>query len=290
MRTLRLSLVGAVILALLGGLGGTVIAQTEGEDASEGVAQETLFELLIPSEALPEDFLRLIVEQWTLAAGSDSSDGLANSASNKAFRGRAIVVDSGELLIEPVVDALVWRSDGTEAETVLAGEAVTVAAGDAIFLPAIPDAEVDAEAMLRLANPGSEDATALSFHTRQASGTFTGYPPGLTLGDWDMGFAPQSMEPFDDVDVLFRLTRITGGPGAPIPLPDAPAIALYYVEEGDLELTTSGPRGEFVFEWPAGRNGNLTRNEGIEETLDIMGDAPASVLELAAIPQPSTAE
>jgi|GEM_PF-5349458 len=289
MRTLRLSLAGSVILVLLGGLGGAVMAQSEEASGAE-VASETVFELLIPSEALPEDFVKLVVEQWTLAAGSDSSDDFAATASNEWLRGRAIVVDSGEFVITPVTDALLWRGAGTDREVAPAGETVSVAVGDAIFLPAIPDAEVDAEAVLGLANPGSEDATALSFHTHQRGGTFYGFPQGLMLGDWDMAFSPQTMEPFDDIDVLFRLTRITGGPGAPIPLPDAPTIALYYVEEGDLELTMSGPGGDFVFEWPAGRNGSLTRNEGIEESLDVVGDAPASILELSAIPQPLPAE
>ncbi|MEA2025118.1 MAG: hypothetical protein U9O18_00360, partial [Chloroflexota bacterium] len=206
------------------------------------------------------------------------------------LRGRGIVVDSGEFLITPITDALLWRGAGSDQEVAPAGEAVTVAVGDAIFLPAVPDAEVDPEMELGLVNPGTEDATAVTFHTHQRGGTFYGFPQGLTLGDWDIAVSPQTMEPFDDVDVLFRLTRISGGPGAPIPLPDAPTIAVYYVEEGDLELTMSGARGDFVFEWPAGRNGFLTRNEGIEETLDIVGDAPASVLELSAIPQPSTAE
>ena len=273
-------------MALLGGLSGAVVAQ--GEEAGDSdVVSETVFELLIPSEAMPEDFVRLRVEDWTLAAGTDAFDSFPTNARNEAMRGRAIVVDSGEFVIEPVVDALVWRGAGDEPVIAPAGEVVTVTLGEAIFLPAIPDAEVDPEASLRTANPGSEDATARSFHAHQAGGTFSGFPSGLTLGDWDMAVNLQAMEPFDDVDVLFRLTRISGGPGAPIPTAEAPAVGLYYVEEGDVEQVASGPGGESVLDWPAGKNGFLPRTEGVEQPLYVVGDADASVLELAAIPQPS---
>ena len=91
----------------------------------------------------------------------------------------------------------------------LAGEPVTLAVGDAIFLPAIPIDEVDDEAPIVFANPGSEAVTARSFHTHQEDGTFYGYLPGLTLGDWDMAgpFDPATIEAMAGTDVLFRLSR-----------------------------------------------------------------------------------
>lgn len=287
MRTLRLSLVGAAMLALLSGLGGTALAQDEPSGAT---ASEVVWELLIPSEALPHDFVKLVVEDWTLAPGADTTDSAASVLKNEALRGRGLVVENGQLLITPATDAMLWRVAEGDPQASAAGETVTLAVGDAIFLPAGPVDEADSETPIGIANPGTEAVTARSFHTHQSRGSFYGYPQGLTLGDWDMAdsFEPAAKEALNGVDVLFRLSRITGEPGAPMPTTDP--VAMYFVEAGALELTSSGPGGESVFEWPTGKNGLMVRLEGLENTLRVAGDADATALEFAAIPQPTPVE
>ena len=289
MRTLRLSLAITVALTLLG-LSGAVLAQDEGPSAA-GVVAEVVWELPIPSEALPEEFVKLGVDGWTLAPGADSTESTNSVLGNEALRGRGLVVEGGSLVITPATDALLWRGTGGSSETSPLGETVTLAVGDAIFLPAVPDAEVEREAPIGIANPGDQEATALSFHTHQQGGTFYGYPLGLTLGDWDMAatFDPVARETLDGADVLFRLTRFTAEPGSLIPTTDG-AVGLYFVETGNLEQVASGPGGEISSEWPAGKNGFLYRAEGLEHTLSVIGDTTATVLELAAIPQPIPAE
>jgi len=248
------------------------------------VASETLFELTIPSAALPDDFAYFVVEDLTLAADTVSIDDYRTSQANESMRGRAFLVESGEFLFEPTADALLWQGSGTEPKVAPAGEAVTVRPGEAIFLPAMSDTEVDGENYLRIANLGSEDATARSFHTCDLT-PFGGLASGLSIGDWNEGgHFGHLKEPFAGVDVLFRLTRWSGGPGAAFPMVDPPALAHYFVESGTLEWTASGPGGESTKEWQTGRDFFPPLLAEVEQTLAVMGDDTASVLELVAIP------
>ena len=291
MRTLRLSLAVMVTLALLGMPVGTALAQ--GDEAAEAeVFTEVVWELPIPASALPDDFVKLVMEDWTLAPGTDTSDTRASVLGNEANRGRGLIIESGELVITPATDALLWRGSTGDAETSPAGEPVTLAVDDAIFLPAVPIDEVDDEAPIVFANPGSEAVTARSFHTHQEDGTFYGYLPGLTLGEWDMAgpFDPATIEAMAGADVLFRLSRIIGEPGAELPTIAPPGFGLYFVESGDLEQVSVGPDREFVFEWPTGRNAVLSVTEGVEKTVRVAGDEAGTLLEFAAIPQPSSSE
>jgi hypothetical protein len=291
MLTLRLSLAATVTLALLGSPVGTALAQ--GDQAGEAeVFTEVVWELSIPGSALPDDFVKLVMEDWSLAPGTDTSDSGASVLGNEANRGRGVIIESGELVITPATDALLWRGATGDAETSPAGDSVTLAVGDAIFLPAIPIDEVDDEAPIVFANPGSEAVTARSFHTHQEDGTFYGYLPGLTLGDWDMAgpFDPATIEAMAGTDVLFRLSRIIGGPGAELPTIAPPGFGLYFVESGDLEQVSVGPEREIVIDWPTGRNALLSATEGVEKTVRVAGDEAATLLEFAAIPQPSSSE
>jgi hypothetical protein len=281
---------GALVFALGGVLlisqpfnqqGGSVPGAAPG-DAE--VTNETLFELTIPSAALPDDFAYFVVEDLTLAADTVSIDDYRTSQANESMRGRAFLVESGEFLFEPTTDALLWPGSGQAPQVAPAGEAVTVRPGEAIFLPAMADTEVDGENYLRIANPGSEDATARSFHTCDLT-PFGGLASGLSIGDWDEGgYFGHLKEPFAGVDVLFRLTRWSGGPGAALPLVDPPAVAHYFVESGTLERTVSRPGGEFTDEWRTGKDFFPPLFGEVEQTLAVMGDDTASVLVLVAIP------
>ena len=61
------------MLVLLGGTVGSALAQDEPTDAGP-TSSEVLWELRIPSQALPDDFVKLVVEDWTLAPGIDTTD------------------------------------------------------------------------------------------------------------------------------------------------------------------------------------------------------------------------
>jgi hypothetical protein len=286
MRTLRLSLVGTVVLVLLGGTGGAALAQDEVSGETEAMS-DVVWELAIPNEAIPDDFVKLIMEDWTLDPGIDTSGDPTSVLGNEALRGRGLVIESGEVEVTPATQAMLWRGAEGDPELSVAGEPVRLGSGDAIYLPAIPDADVDKAAPMAFVNPGTEPATARSFHLHQNEGSFYGYLPGITLGPWDMagGFDATTHEAMNGVDILLRLTRMTGAPGASMPAAAAPAFGLYFVEDGHVELVTSGPGGEFVFDWPVGQNGLLPRTEGVEASLRVGGEGEATVFEFAAIPQ-----
>ena len=284
MGALRASSIGAVVMTAVLAASATAVAQDEGPDGA-GVERDVLWELMIPTEALPTDFVKLVAEDWTVAPGADSAGSTASVLGNEAFRGRGVVIESGELIVMPAADAMLWRDTAADPVVVPAGETVTLAVGEAIFLPAIPVEEVDDQAPLVVANPGAEPVSAQSFHTHQVGGSFYGYLPGVTLGPWDMAtdFGMMIDELLNDTDITFRLSKITAEPGATIPV--AEPLGLYYVDDGELEQIASGSGGDFAQAWPTGMNGYAIAAEGVERSIRVVGDAPATVLELSAMPQ-----
>ena len=173
----------------------------------------------------------------------------------------------------------------TAAFGILRDQAVTLGPGDAIFLPAIPADEVDEEAVLRVANPGSQEATAYTFHKHDLDGgPWLGFPDGVTLDGWDYALGLAPWDPFNGTDVHVRLSRLTGEPGTMIPVPEPPGVGLYYVESGVLDQVTAGPEREFTTAWRSRHNGSITSTENLEKTLEITGDGPASLLALAVVP------
>ena len=148
-----------------------------GQD-DEGVSSETLFEITIPADALPEALEKVNIETLTVAAGVDVSIGVEN----ESLRGKALYVDSGELVLEPMVDALLRPQDaalGSAPVIAPAAEEVLLLPGDLVFLPAIPFDELREDAVIRIANPGSEPARMIGFHTHERGGQFPGFPAGI---------------------------------------------------------------------------------------------------------------
>jgi hypothetical protein len=243
---------------------------------------EVLFDAVLQTEVLPPGFVKVEAARWILAPGSDSLSSLAN----EGLRGLIIIVDSGAFLIEPAADASVWRAPESDPVVARKGEAVSLHPGDAIFLPAIPGDEVDEEAMLRLANLGTEKASAYTFHTHdQDGGPSLGSPEGVSFEGWDSGLGLWPyVDSFNGTDVHFRLSRLTGEPGTKIAVPESPGIGLYYVESGTLEQVTTGPEREYSRTWEPGHRGGIVHDEVLEKTLEIAGDGPAPLLELAVVP------
>jgi hypothetical protein len=59
---------------------------------------------------------------------------------NEGIRGRFMYVESGELVITPMVDSPVWQAGaarGGDARVAQAGEPVGLGSGDLIFLPVL---------------------------------------------------------------------------------------------------------------------------------------------------------
>jgi len=276
----------AVLFALVGT--GLLISMADGPASVPGApaaesspSDGVLFELTIPPDALGDHLSKVGVERWIVASGADA----VIKAANEAYRGRGIVVDEGEFDVTPFAEALLWRAaDGPGAARSIApaGELTTLTAGDAIFLPVIPEEELDPRDVLRISIPGDGDATAWSFHTHQSVGSFLGYPEGLTIGAWDASFSsPDMVAPLMDGGAVFRLTRSTVDPRTSLDIADAPELAIYHVERGELEYVL----GAFSEGWPAGRRGGVVWPiASTEQTLTATADEPTRFLRLDVMP------
>ena len=293
----------SVIVVLFGGFllagvlttpqeSGLAPAQGTGMPAATG---ESSFELAIPRWALPDDPTALEAGDWTLEAGTDVTGEPQASQANESMRNRAFMVTSGSFLIEPTTEALLWRAPGAAPEITPAGEAVTLQPGEAIYLPAVRADDIDPERYLRLANPGPDDATGVTLHVHEGpiGEPFGGFPPGLRWQTWpgDLVVLPPFATDWTSADeALFRLTHHRADPGTTIESPVAPATTIYMIESGALEQITSGSGGEYRTVWRTGGKYSFQAAEGVEQTLTVAGDEPASFLELVAMPRGSISE
>jgi hypothetical protein len=283
MRTLRLSIVGTVILMLFGGLSGAVMAQSDETGSTEGITSEVLFEVVVPVEALPDQLSKMNTLILTVQPGVEATIGI----DNEAMRGRALYLDSGALVIEPMADALVWRSDETHGgspTTVEAAEPTQLAPGDLIFLPAVPFEELHPDAVVGITNPGTEPAVMMGFHTHAAGGDFPGWPQGVSAQGVAEHADPASMGLVMADETTFRLSRITAEIGTSVPIAEDALFSMIDVMDGEIERTFSGPGGESVRDWPAGSGGIVKLAPDVSIDLMSVGDAPAEVLEVAVIP------
>jgi hypothetical protein len=283
MRRLRISLVGTVIFALLGGLSVAAVAQTEESATADAPTAEVLFEVTLPAEAVPERITKMNTLILTVDPGVEASI----SSANEAMRGRALYLDEGELIIEPMADALVWRGDevlGGSPETVTAATPTELAAGDLIFLPAIPDAALDPDAVVRVQNPGTVPAVTLGFHTHAAGGGFSGWPDGVTGVGMAEHADPDAMELVMDGEATFRLSRVTAESGTAVPVSDDALFSLLEVLDGEVERTLTGAGGDDVRTWPAGQGGVVFRDPDVTIDLVALSDTPAVVMEVAVVP------
>ena len=244
MRALRLSLVGAITVCLLCGPSVGVMSQSEEIDPA---GETVLFQVTVPADAIPAELTRIDLEMNTIEPGAEALFGRGNEAG----RGRALYVVSGELVIEPMVDALVWRQDarfGGTPSIVPATEATRLLPGDLVFLRAIPPDDIldELPVGMSITNPGSEPAVTLGFHTHEKH---AGLPTLHTI------YAPQwpetmsggavasisgspAMDPVQGRDLVFRLSRRAAEAGQRLPVPEEASIALYFVEDGSVK-----PRG-----------------------------------------------
>ena len=109
------------------------MAQDDASAQAEAMS-DVVWELLIPSEAVPDDFVKLVVEDWTLEPGIDTSGEFASVLGNEALRGRGLVIESGDVAITPATEAMLWRGAQGDPTSSPAGEPVRLGSGDAIYL------------------------------------------------------------------------------------------------------------------------------------------------------------
>ncbi len=246
------------------------------QDASPVPAQdEVLYEITVPPEAIPDSLGKIVVDEWTVAPGTDVSI----PYDNEGILGRGMYLESGELTVTPAYDALLWTGEAVRGGSPViapAGVAVAMTAGDVLLLPAVPRDQLDPAAEVGIANPGTSDAQVFAFHMHWWE-SFPGWPegirstPGITFGWWD------ELARVSGGDTTFRLTRLSAQPGEALPFPDDAAFVFDYLKSGvlsDWTILGSGPKERAV---------DVERPQHV-----VTGDVPAEVLELAVIPSVET--
>jgi hypothetical protein len=281
----RMWAAGAAMLVCLtlGGLPALAHGASPAATGPNEVTAELLVEVTLPPGAMGERLERINSGGLIIAPGLEAVIG----SDNEAIRGRFMYVESGQLVVSPMVDSPTWQAGtalGGPASIAPAGEAVRLEPGDLIFLPVIPVDDLVPGATITVANPGTVPAETRGFHAH-AYESFPGWPDGITENE---GFAEANdAEDLAGVvagDMTFRLTRLTAPVGASLPL-DADAIfTLVDVHEGKVQRTVSGNGDGAPPFWNPIHGGVVTPSPGWTFDLVVSGDGPAVVSELAALP------
>jgi len=263
----------AIVVCLLSG-GLPVLGQ---EASPSGVTGDVLYAITVPAESIPIGLVKIPVDQWTIAPGVDA----VTSLSNEAIRGRGCLVRSGTLVVRPVTDSQLWRAgDAVHGPSSVApgGEPVALELGDVLLLPAIPEAQVDPATKVGLANPGSTEAVVFCFHMHQPGGAFSGWPDGIESTAGVTYYDADDMHATEAAGALFRLTQLTAQVGDVIALPADAAYAIYIVDQGRIRSSTGGPT------WTPDSGWWLSARTDPATQIEVVGEEPAVVLELAVIP------
>jgi hypothetical protein len=268
----RLAFVSAVVLmsSTVGGQSATA-QEASGEGA---LAPEPAYEVFLPPEVMSDRLERVNTGGLTVEPGVRAIVG----ADIEAMRGRLFYVESGQIELTPMVDSPVWQDGvtrGGATGTVPGGEAVVLDTGELIFLPVIAPADVDPDATIGIANPGSEPAVLRGFHGHSGGGNDV-WPEGVANNE---GFVEAR-----DVDLMdtlmadgavFRSTFVTAPAGASVPLDDSALFTMVDVYEGKVKRTAAGPDGVTAPFWNSIKGGYLPVDPDWTFELVVDGDDPA---------------
>jgi len=262
MHTLRLSLVGTVMLVLLGGLGGLATAQDEpaASPAADGVTVETLTRVTIPASELPESVDSILLVHLRLPAESSS----AMMHNNTAFQ--LSVPLEGELQMPVTGRTEIIRASG-DVEALDTGVALRAEPGDTVI-------GYDLSLPKVLANPAATPIDLLGSLFAHGgwgvndiplveTGSALEFPGGDWLTPYDFGEAGLTGRP-----LLVTIRRVTLEPGAKIEVEDRYA-AVRLIEGGTV---TSTPMEDGVPTADSIRHGS---------TIPYVEPEPGSVIELS---------
>ncbi len=231
MRTLRLSLVGTVIVMLLGGLGSTVLAH----DEMPGVGVEVLGDLgAIPGEAIPEDAVRVAFARTSIEPGVTGEVGSAQPHEWASLE----CVQHGSLTFTDSDRTVIWRV-GETTEDLPAGTTASVNTGDLVLF-------YDGGAGRSFANAGPE--TYVTYSVAVGDSDDPAEPPVLPPGvSWRLlvfdVLAPETVDLWFTTPVAVAFERLAFYPGGQLVLgsDEAGLLRLLALEEGRLESGFAAP-------------------------------------------------
>jgi len=271
MRTLRLSLVGAAILMMLGGVAAGVMAESE---VDEGVTVEVLSDVgVVPLDAFPEDADHVAYARLSVQPGLSGEVGSGQPQEYSSLE----YVDEGASIATSAERSRIWRADGT-IEDIPAGVASSAGAGDTLL-------SYDGAAAMAFENGPDE---YVSFFVGAGNSRNKAEPqvdhPGAEWRLLDYIFPePPTVAEWFSAPIAVTYERITWEPGAQLVLgPDeVPMVSFIWLESGELKyrevpadeasqaalnfMLLSG--GTWTGQPPADGNVHVLRNEGDEPTV-----------------------
>ena len=271
MRRLWAASAAMLVCLALGGL--PAMAQEESPAVGQG---EVLYEITVPETAIPDALGKVVVEEWTVAPGTD----VTIAYDNEGILGRGMIVESGQLEVTPAYDALLWTGEAAQGGSpviIPAGEPVSLAVGDVLLLPAIPREQLDPTREVRIGNAAATDAEVFAFHMHWWE-SFPGWPAGIRSTPGITFWGAAELGRVQAGDTTFRLTRLTAPPGSTLPFPSDAAFFFDYLESGAI--------GTEQRTWSVAGTGAAATEA--DPPLAVTGDGPAAVLELAVIPSVET--
>jgi len=266
MRTLRLSVVGAMILTMLGGFAVGVMAESE---VDEGVTVEVLSDVgVIPLEAIPVDADHV---SYARISSDPGVSGEVGSGQPQAWANLEYV-DEGASSATVAERSRIWRADGS-VEDIPAGVASSVSAGDTVLC-------YDGAAAMAFENgPDEYVSFFVGAGNSRAQAQPQVSPPGSEWRLLDYIFPPlKTAEAWFSAPIAASYERITWEPGAQLVLGsgEVPMLSFIWLESGELKYRevpadeasdaslnyrlVSG--GTWTGQPPADGNVHVLRNEG----------------------------
>ena len=256
------------------------LANAQDASPDSGTMQrEVLVEMTIAPDLMPDPIAKLGVDRHTIQPGVVAEF----DRDDEGIRGRSIYLESGTMIVEPLVPSLVWRAVGligAPPEVAQAGAAVQLNAGDSMYLPALSREAFRENDRIRITNPGSEPAVQLGVHLHESGGGFS-HPQGYSYSGGVEYYSKSGLEQIQAGDTLFRLTRITAEPGVPLPIPEGAVVTFYQIDAG--EITQTFPQTNSSLRFRAGQAFPAQP----DQKLRVSSDGPAQIMEIAVIPSVS---
>jgi hypothetical protein len=276
----------AAIMVVCLALGGVPVAAQEASGGPTEVTSNVLFEVTLPPGVMSDELERINTEGLTIAPGVEAVLG----TDIEPIRGRLLYVESGEIVVTPMVDSPVWLGGAALSGSpgiAPGAEPVTLVPGDLIFLPVVAASDIVSGATTTIANPGTEPAVLRGFHAHAKTGGLAAFawPDGITDNE---GFAEASDQ--DAMAVImadgatFRATRLTASVGSSLPLDPAALFTMVDVYDGKVERTATGPEGKTPSFWNSIKGGFMPTSPDWTFDLTVAGDGPALVAEMAVLP------
>jgi hypothetical protein len=267
-----------ILIALVLLIPVTAVAQ-DASPAAKPAGSARLFSITLPREVFPVAPVALSWDEIRIQPRFEGTldDGHAAPA-------RAMYVMHGDITVTVPHEALAWQGaaavDG-DATSVKAGDAITLATGDLLFVPHRPSGENNSPPALHLVNHGDLAAHIVGFRVSDAPIMPTQQvPEGMSANS--LLSAVTDPDAFAAETVSVSLDRVSIAPGESIE-PDPGVVAGFYqVIAGRINYgwTAPGQETPVTYSWAPLVGRWIPWADDVQVSLTALDDAPAMLLVL----------